>query len=362
MALNITTIQPAILKAKNVATEQYVDTAVDSIDISQTLNANNNVFAQRLGYISYADMVAAAESGQTVINGGYIRGELIEANSINAGQIDAYAITGKHITGGTIDGTDITGVRITGSTITGARINGAIIKASYLDLDGDLEVLTNYHISVSMYNSNPGLYTDAVFISADNEYRIPSISVVKELNTGYSNGIVYGTVRSYNTANAGHNLKAAKPRPYFQNIAGNPLATNVDSAILRVGGVVVGTFSSSMSNPSSNSVNGGFRFTSNYTSGFYTGFFVGDNMTSEPEVLFRHEEFITNVPAFGDLSVEMLVYGNYVDGGLNHWRVFNIYTGGGGGELPFDWTDTNARISIQGSNVRIAGIQINNMI
>lgn len=128
MALDINTIKPAIEKAKNVATEQYVDTSVANIDISNTLNTNNNVFAQRLGYMDYADMVASAESGQTIINGGYLRGELIEANSINAGQIDAYAITGKHISGG---------------TITGTQIIGSVIKGSFIDLTTTI-ALTNW--------------------------------------------------------------------------------------------------------------------------------------------------------------------------------------------------------------------------
>lgn len=110
--------------------------AVDSVyssKLTTNTNTNNNAFAQRLGYLSYADMVAAAESGQTIINGGYLRGELIEANSINAGQINAYAITGKQITGGTISGTDINGVRIT----------GAIIKASFIDYTSNL-ALSNW--------------------------------------------------------------------------------------------------------------------------------------------------------------------------------------------------------------------------
>lgn len=106
--------------------------SIDSV-YSTKVDTNNDAFAQRLGYISYADMVTAAESGQTIINGGYLRSELIEANSINAGQIDAYAITGKQITGGTINGTDINGVRIT----------GAIIKASYIDYTSNL-ALSNW--------------------------------------------------------------------------------------------------------------------------------------------------------------------------------------------------------------------------
>ena len=126
--LDINNIKPAIEKAKNVATEQYVDTSVANIDISNTLNTNNDAFAKRLGYINYADMVAAATAGQTIVNGGYLRGELIAANSINAGQIDAYAITGKHISGG---------------TITGTQIIGSVIKGSFIDLTTTL-ALTNW--------------------------------------------------------------------------------------------------------------------------------------------------------------------------------------------------------------------------
>lgn len=106
----------------NAVDAVYADTIVDN-----TAN-NNDLFAQRLGYMDYSDMVASAESGQTIINGGYLRGELIEANSINAGQIDAYAITGKHISGG---------------TITGTHIIGSVIKGSYIDLTSTL-VLTNW--------------------------------------------------------------------------------------------------------------------------------------------------------------------------------------------------------------------------
>ncbi len=101
--------------------------SIDSV-YSTKVDTNNDAFAQRLGYLSYADMVAAAESGQTIINGGYLRGELIEANSINAEQIDAYAIVGKHISGG---------------TITGTQIIGSVIKGSFIDLTTTL-ALTNW--------------------------------------------------------------------------------------------------------------------------------------------------------------------------------------------------------------------------
>lgn len=147
--------------------------------------------------ISGADYASAINNGTTTINGGLINTVGLIAENISA--------------------TEINGLVINGGIINGARINGAVIKASYLDLDGELEVLTNYHISVATRNANPSLYTDAVYISADNEYRIPSLSTIKEANKTINTlgGILYGNIRSYNTANAGHNTKAVKVRPYI---------------------------------------------------------------------------------------------------------------------------------------------------
>ena len=46
------------------------------------LNAARNDVALRLGYANYADMVAAATAGNTIIDGGYIRTELIDTTDI----------------------------------------------------------------------------------------------------------------------------------------------------------------------------------------------------------------------------------------------------------------------------------------
>ena len=172
-------------------------------DISGTINNNNDAFARRLGYISYADMVAAATAGQTIINGGYLRTSLIQANAINANQINTTGLVAENISSTTIDG----------KTITGSVITGAVIKASYLDLDGELEVLTNYHITIPMYSSNPSLYIDAVLLV--DEYRIPSISQMREYNINSSSNIS-GRISSYSTANVGNNLKAVRIRPYIR--------------------------------------------------------------------------------------------------------------------------------------------------
>ena len=51
MAINVAGLVPASIKSKNVATEQYVNTSVASVDVSTTVNSsiysNNDVFAQR---------------------------------------------------------------------------------------------------------------------------------------------------------------------------------------------------------------------------------------------------------------------------------------------------------------------------
>lgn len=184
-------------------------------DVSWNTLNGKDVFAQKLGYSTYAELETAATAGQTVIVGGHVNTNLIQANGIAASQINTTGLIADNIRAN-----EIVGKTITGGVLNGAAINGAVIKASYIDLDGQLQVLTNYHISVAMYNSNPGLYTDAVYISGTNEYRIPSISTVRESTVNYVTNSVatyYGAISSYNTANAGNNLKAVKIRPIWNN-------------------------------------------------------------------------------------------------------------------------------------------------
>lgn len=145
-----------------------------------------------------------------------INGGLIETNTITADRINTVGLIAENISAD-----EIVGKTITGAVIDGARIKGAVIKASYLDLDGEMEVLTDYHITVSMYNANPALYSDAVYIDADNEYRIPTLSsvifpIVASTDL-YQNQEISGGVFAYNQANKNSNLKARKRYPYFVN-------------------------------------------------------------------------------------------------------------------------------------------------
>lgn len=102
-------------------------------DVAGSISSNNDILAQKLGYANYAEMVTAANNGQTIINGGYLRTNLIQAGAITAGLIDANAISGKTISGGLI----------TGTNIYGANIEGSVIKASFIDLTSTA-TLTNW--------------------------------------------------------------------------------------------------------------------------------------------------------------------------------------------------------------------------
>lgn len=136
MALDINTIKQASPKANQVATEQYVDTSIAGIDVSSDISSNNDIFAQKLGYLSYADMVAAATNGQTIINGGYLRTSLIQANAITAGQISSYNLTS---TNATIQNGLITNATIADAAITNAKIGDAQVTTAKI---GDLSVST----------------------------------------------------------------------------------------------------------------------------------------------------------------------------------------------------------------------------
>ncbi len=177
--------------------------------------------------LAYKDM-----SNVTTIDGGKIK-----TNSINADKINTTGLIAENISAN-----EIVGKTFTGSIINGAVINGAVVKASYLDLDGKLEVLTNYHISVATYNSNPSYYRDAVYISGSGEYRIPSISnilnsisqtqQINEPNPTWRNIPLSGGIYSYNTSNVGNNNKCVKIRPRFNVLVEMPIL-NTD---IRAGG------------------------------------------------------------------------------------------------------------------------------
>ena len=164
------------------------------------------------------DAAAAINMGTTTINGGLI---------------STYGLVAETILSDSVISNDIIG-----SKITGAIIEGAVIKASYLDLDGELQVLTNYHLCLTQAQLNDvrtaggtgTLYTnstlmpDSIPIKLTNqqtgveyihEYRIPSISQMREITTTGS-GTISGKIYSYDTSNARSNYKAVRLRPYIK--------------------------------------------------------------------------------------------------------------------------------------------------
>lgn len=236
------TINADVFKISNSTNTKTPFTIVGN-DIFLDAKVTFSNITDKSSVITMENVEAAIRDNVTTIDGGKIA-----TDSIGAGQIEAYAITGKNITGGTINGTEINGTEINGAVINGAVINGAVIKASYLDLDGAIQVLTNYHLCItqaklnaviagggtgalytnsnSMHDAIPIIIPDPVTgIDVIDEYRIPSLSVLNwnggSASTGSYEFFVSGTFSSslntslyaYNVANAGVNTKAVKIRP-----------------------------------------------------------------------------------------------------------------------------------------------------
>lgn len=91
MALNVSTLTAASLKAKEVATEDYVDTAVSNMTISDAT--------------WQAKVQEAVNNDMTTINGSHIVTGSIAASKINVNDLFAQNITYNGvITGGTAQG------------------------------------------------------------------------------------------------------------------------------------------------------------------------------------------------------------------------------------------------------------------
>jgi hypothetical protein len=87
----------------DAATETYADGVASTAQTNAINTARNNV-ATNLGYTDYADMVAKATAGQTIISGGFIRTSLIQVDNIFAVNASITATltmgSGGKITGG----------------------------------------------------------------------------------------------------------------------------------------------------------------------------------------------------------------------------------------------------------------------
>lgn len=107
-----------------MVTYSSLDSAAQStISSDATTKANNarNDVAVKMGYSSYTDMVNKAASGQTIINGGYIRTSLIDANAVVTNNLLATKIAATAITTGKL--TVTTGAKIGGWSVDGNSIS-----------------------------------------------------------------------------------------------------------------------------------------------------------------------------------------------------------------------------------------------
>jgi len=204
-------------------TRQFMyDPRVEMVDgnepsILDMINTTN------VGY-SPSEVVSSINGGQTTT----IDGGKITTGSITASQINTVGLIAENISAN-----EIVGKTMTGSIINGASINGSVIKTSYLDLDGDLEVLTDYHLCTSQsqldalltsggdgrlvgFNDKVENGGDAIFMEASNEYRIPTLSSISEpiqTYTGKGTKTLVGSIFPYNYTTANSNLKSRKKRP-----------------------------------------------------------------------------------------------------------------------------------------------------
>ncbi len=125
----------------SVYAEKIIIIKGNKIDGSWSPSVNDQV--TNLGYDSWDDMVAKAATGETIIKGGYINTELIEAEAIKADMIDVTDLTVKNVEATNAAGT--TTVSIVGSTgkltATGATISGHI-EATSGSFAGDLDAVS----------------------------------------------------------------------------------------------------------------------------------------------------------------------------------------------------------------------------
>jgi hypothetical protein len=99
-------------------------------------------YATKLGYSNYSDLVTKATAGSTIIKGGYLNTDLIEARSIVAGKIATGTITANEIKAGTITANEIKAGTITANeikagTITANEIDVSSLTVKFLKTVGD---------------------------------------------------------------------------------------------------------------------------------------------------------------------------------------------------------------------------------
>lgn len=139
-------------QGKITAAQSSADKAIT--DAANSLVTSRNNIAAQLGYGNYDAMSAAAIAGKTIINGGKIRTELIDATAIVTGSLVASVISATNITTGRLTVTD--GAKIGGMVIENNVLKGGSISLSDGAKIGDLYIVGGAFSSLDTNIVPPG--------------------------------------------------------------------------------------------------------------------------------------------------------------------------------------------------------------
>lgn len=149
------------------------------LDSSTQSTINNKVSTGTLGSLAYQSLVEQAQLGTTIIQGGYIRSELITASRITTGEMSANRIVGGTIRGASLRLSDSAiGALFTAYGMAGAQLSGDNIR---LIADQNLELLGNVTI-------NGGTVLSSTSGTAYDSARLGGVSASSYSRTNHTHG------------------------------------------------------------------------------------------------------------------------------------------------------------------------------
>jgi len=362
---NYTNIVAKALADEVITTEEQAEISVawDSVQSAKNRLANIETQLSEIDKVEdinwQTEVQNAINSDLTTIDGGKIVATQLLIDSINAL--------------GTIQAAELIADTIYGKKLVGSIIEGAVIRASYLDLNYGLRLLTDYIISISTYNANPSLYIDTVV--ADNQRRIPTTteayeeSQTKTLNSGQS---LYGKIWAWKIANVDSNIKARIARPTFISSFEFQLVKASGGAVnfsLKIGGSEIGKIYSSgytLYFTSSYATNKSIRLPSTATS--------ATSLAWNKRTEYRTKSGTFSIPIF-NMSIVWENTSYFEDPGGDDGQfdlISSAYTAtvtvqANSSKLPFDWNSGRIEIKNNTANSTVVAkldpsLYINNMI
>ena len=355
----------------------------DVNDAKVELQANIDAITKVEDISWQTEVQDAINNNATTIDGGKIVTNTALVNNLNAlGGIEAAILTA---------------LEVYGKTYIGGLLEGCTLRNCIISFSGSNAniIITDYLISITEYDNNPSLYTQAEWDDNLNKYTIPTVSNITETGASQSyvtNATSIGSLHSYNVANVTDNLKAAKLRPTISNIealigsisCSRGSSTNFS---LKLGNLELAKISAECSD-AYNLAHASLGASSNYATDVSTTHkYVWNNTLTSTHTYVPNNQsitrtttvFMTGVPFFGDLSLELestcehIVYSQ----GYNEVTYYNyltismkakVSTVAGQHQIPFDWdnSDTlNVKVNSSGNYngyIRLAGITVDNLI